>query len=99
MLLTDGISNGINPEGPANQLRNLGVSIFSIGVGSFVSVSELNGIASDPDDVHVLRPSSFDQLAHFVNTVSSVTCSGRFPGRKAEILQTEFGERFKYVYG
>ena len=80
MLLTDGYSNGINPRGPANQLRNLGVTIFSIGIGSSVSVSELNEIASDPDDVHVLRPSSFNQLVDFVDKVSSVTCSGKIPG-------------------
>ena len=86
LLLTDGFSNGINPQGPANQLRNLGVSIFSIGVGLSVSVSELNRIASDPDEFYVLWLKSFNQLAGFMDTVSSVSCNGKFPGCKAEIL-------------
>ena len=74
LLLTDGYSNGIQPYGPANDLRNTGVSIFCIGVGLLVSVSELNGIASDPDKDYVFRLSSFNQLASFVDRVSSVSC-------------------------
>ena len=86
MLLTDGYSNGIRPLGPANDLRNTGVSIFSIGVGSSVSTSELNGIASDPDADYVFRLSSFNQLASFVDRVSSVSCSGKCPGFLSEII-------------
>ena len=62
---------------PANQLRQLGVSIFSIGVGPSVSQSELKKIASDPDNEYVFTLSSFNQLASFVDRVSSVSCSGK----------------------
>jgi hypothetical protein len=78
LLLTDGYSNGIKPLEPANQLRDLGVRIFSIGVGPGVSQSELKDIASDPDGDHVFTLSSFNQLASFVDTVSYVSCSGKF---------------------
>ncbi|CAB3988505.1 protocadherin Fat 4-like [Paramuricea clavata] len=75
LLLTDGFSNGIKPLEPANQLRDLGVSIFSIGVGPSVSQSELKEIASDPDRDHVFTLSSFNQLTSFVDRVSYVSCS------------------------
>jgi hypothetical protein len=78
LLLTDGYSNGIKPLQPADQLRDLGVSIFSIGVGPSVSQSELKEIASDPDSDYVFTLSSFNQLASFVDRVSSVSCSGKF---------------------
>ena len=97
LLLTDGYSNGIPPQGPANDLRNSGVSIFSIGVGSSVSVSELNGIASDPDKDYVFRLSSFNQLASFVDRVSSVSCSEGSLINSCEVAETtvESGS-FKY---
>jgi hypothetical protein len=78
LLLTDGYSNGINPLNPASAVRNLGVNIFSIGVGKSVSSSELNGIASDPDKDYVFRLDNFNELADFVDRVSSVSCSGKF---------------------
>ena len=78
MLLTDGFSNGIKPGPAASALRNLGVSIFSIGVGSSVSVAELNEIASDPDTDYVFRLNNFNELASFVDRVSSVSCSGKY---------------------
>ncbi|XP_028398110.1 fat-like cadherin-related tumor suppressor homolog [Dendronephthya gigantea] len=75
VLLTDGYSNGISVLQPSDQLRQLGVSIFSIGVGPSVSQSELKEIASDPDEEYVFTLSSFNQLASFVDRVSSVSCS------------------------
>ena len=78
MLLTDGHSNGIKPLEPANELRKAGASIFSIGVGSSVSLEELNDIASDPNNNYVFLLSSFNELASFVDNVSSVSCSGRY---------------------
>lgn len=77
VLLTDGYSNGRNVVGPANQLRNLGVNIFSIGVGSNVNPAELNVIASDPDSTHVFRMSSFNDLAGWVDKLSAVSCDGK----------------------
>ena len=48
IVLTDGLSNGyISPKDSANKLKQKGISIFSIGVGSGVNYNELNDIASD----------------------------------------------------
>ena len=78
LLLTDGFSNGINPGYPASALRNLGVSIFSIGVGRSVSQAELKKIASDPDTDYVFTLNSFNELSSFVDRISSASCSGKY---------------------
>ena len=78
VLLTDGYSNGRPVGSPANQLRKLGVNIFSIGVGSYVNPAELNVIASDPDSTHVFRMSSFNDLAGWVDKLSAVSCDGKW---------------------
>lgn len=78
VLLTDGYSNGRAVADPANQLRNLGVNIFSIGVGSYVNPAELNLIATDPDSTHVFRMSSFNDLAGWVDKLSAVSCDGKW---------------------
>ena len=77
VLLTDGYSNGRAVAGPASQLRNIGVNIFCIGVGSYVNPSELNTIASDPDITHVFRMNSFNDLAGWVDKLSAVSCDGK----------------------
>lgn len=78
VLLTDGYSNGRAVGGPARQLRALGVNIFSIGVGHYVNPAELNTIASDPDNTHVFRMSSFNDLAGWVDKLSAVSCDGKY---------------------
>ena len=78
VLLTDGYSNGRAVGGPARQLRGLGVNIFSIGVGHYVNPAELNAIASDPDNTHVFRMSSFNDLAGWVDKLSAVSCDGMY---------------------
>ena len=77
VLLTDGYSNGRAVAGPASQLRNIGVNIFSIGVGQYVNPSELNTIATDPDSTHVFRMNSFNDLAGWVDKLSAVSCDGK----------------------
>ena len=77
VLLTDGYSNGGAVAGPASQLRNIGVNIFSIGVGHYVNPSELNTIATDPDSTHVFRMNSFNDLAGWVDKLSAVSCDGK----------------------
>lgn len=78
VLLTDGYSNGRAVGGPARELRNLGVNIFSIGVGHYVNPAELKAIASDPDSTHVFRLNSFNDLSGWVDKLSAVSCDGKF---------------------
>ena len=78
VLITDGLSNGKSVLEPANKLRNLGVSIFSIGVGNRVSEQELNEIATDPDEEYVFLLKTFNDLSSWVDRLSSVSCSGKY---------------------
>lgn len=78
VLLTDGYSNGRSVAGPAKQLRDKGVNIFSVGVGHNVNPSELDTIATDPDSTHVFRLNSFNDLAGWVDKLSAVSCDGKY---------------------
>ena len=75
-MLTDGLSNGRAVSGPAQDLRNAGVNVFSVGVGR-ASVNELNEIASDPDSTHVFHVARFNDISGWVDKISSVSCNGK----------------------
>lgn len=77
VLLTDGRSQG-DPVGPAaDELKKIGISIFGIGVGSRISMSQLNEIASDPDSEYVFRRTFDNLIADWVDRLSTVSCSGK----------------------
>ena len=78
VLLTDGKSQGDPVSPPAQVLKNMGVSIFSIGVGSGVSISQLNAIASDPDSEYVFQRTFDNLIAGWVDRLSAVSCSGMY---------------------
>ena len=79
MVLTDGRSNTGQVSGPARQLKNSGVVIFSVGIGeSGLSMHELQVMASDPVDQHVITLSNFSQLPWLAEQMSSQTCNGEF---------------------
>ena len=75
IVFTDGQSSG-NVYHPAQQLKNIGVIIFSIGVGSGIDVSELKTMASDPVDAHVIILQNFNEMSILANNMSSATCNG-----------------------
>ena len=77
VILTDGKSNSGQIWLPAQQLKNLGVVIFSVGIGS-ISMNELQVMASDPASEHVITLSSFTQLSWLAEKMSSKTCNGEF---------------------
>ena len=47
----------------AHRAREGGVIIFTVGVGNKTSRSDLNEMASDPDNEHVLTVADFSKLA------------------------------------
>ena len=52
--------------------------MFVIGVGTNLRISELNQVASDPDDKHVfLLKNGFRDLSGFVDQMSTTSCDGR----------------------
>ena len=76
VLLTDGHSQGASVGPPAEELKKIGVSIFGIGVGSGISVQQLNTIASDPDSDYVYHRTFDNLIAGWVDRLSAVSCSG-----------------------
>lgn len=81
ILLTDGSQTGRNPEDPAvvaKELRDAGVYLIVVGIGSNVKQDELISIAGS--DANVFTASSFDELItqDFIQKVSLTTCPGKF---------------------
>ena len=61
----------------AAKLRDAGVTVFSIGVGSIVNEQELKAMATDPDDTHVFTVSNFTSLDNITGTLAQKTCQGK----------------------
>lgn len=85
MILTDGQSNTGQVRGPAQQLKNSGVVIFSVGIGQIYALPELQVMASDPIDQHVITLSNFTELERLAEQMASRTCNGRC---KCELVRT-----------
>lgn len=79
LILTDGYSSG-QVSGPARQLKNSGVVIFSVGIGQSFSMQELRVMASDPVNQHVITLGNFTELEHLAEQMSAQTCNGRCGG-------------------
>ncbi|XP_046855863.1 deleted in malignant brain tumors 1 protein-like isoform X4 [Xenia sp. Carnegie-2017] len=73
IVLTDGPSRDSVTQ-PAQKLKNDGVIIYSIGVGSGISRSELITMASLPSNEHVVELNNFGELASFAKKMSSIVC-------------------------
>lgn len=70
-----------NPAATASEaakLRAQGVTVFSIGVGSGIQDTELNAMATDPDNTHVFRVTDFSSLNTIKGTLSQKTCEGMY---------------------
>ena len=62
MLLTDGLSVGMSVGPPATKLKKSGVTIFCVGIGSRVSLPQLQDMASKPVSQHVILTNSVTEL-------------------------------------
>ena len=78
ILLTDGSqTNEAGAEDPAlitEELRNSGITVFVIGIGSGVDINELNDMAGGADQA--FTAASFDELigGEFVNNITQKSC-------------------------
>ena len=63
-------------EAEALRLRNNGVTVFSVGVGSGVNTAELNKMATDPDNQHVFVVNNFDALKGIKGALAQKACEG-----------------------
>ncbi|XP_028412675.1 uncharacterized protein LOC114535596 [Dendronephthya gigantea] len=77
IVLTASQSVG-NVYQPSQQLKNIGVIIFSVGVGSEVHVSELETMASAPAEDHVFLLGNFSQLSNLTQKMASSTCNATY---------------------
>ncbi|XP_028390639.1 matrilin-2-like [Dendronephthya gigantea] len=75
IVFTDGRSSG-NVYYPSQQLKNMGVVIFSIGVGSGIDVLQLETMASSPAKDHVFLLRNFSEFAHLAHNISFIACNG-----------------------
>ena len=79
VVVTDGRSQD-NVSVPAQQLRDDGATIISLGVGCCFDEDELNEMATDPDEKHVLE-ASFSELDKFKDAMKEQICSGELRAR------------------
>jgi len=75
IIQTDGKSNqpALTIEA-AERLRDEGVTLFAIGVGSNFRVDELNHIATSPICRHVREINDFDELHSIISDINDVAC-------------------------
>lgn len=86
IVLTDGMSQD-DVSDPAEDLRDDGATIISVGVGCCYDEDELKEMATDPDEKHVLEV-TFSDLDKFKDTVREQICSGKL---KRPMLDSERG--------
>ena len=75
VVLTDGRSHD-DVVKPADDLKVSGVTIFSVGLGTNYDKNQLNAIASEPSDDHVIT-ANFAQMANFIGTLQGELCQGK----------------------
>lgn len=73
VVLTDGISFD-NFLTPTNLIKNQGIDIFAVGYGA-ASESQLNIIASDPDEEYMYIGTSMEELLQFSSNLTRKLCS------------------------
>ncbi|XP_073228369.1 von Willebrand factor A domain-containing protein 2-like [Porites lutea] len=73
VVVTDGRSQD-NVAVPAQQLRDDGATIISLGVGCCFDEDELNEMATDPDEKHVVE-ASFSELDKFKDAMKEQICA------------------------
>ena len=79
VVVTDGRSQD-SVSVPAQQLRDDDATIISLGVGCCYDESELNEMATDPDEKHVLK-ASFSELDKLKDAMKEQICSGELSAR------------------
>ena len=87
IIITDGKSQDPSATAQeAQRLRDKGVTIFSIGVGSGIQEAELKAMATDPDNQHVFVVNNFDALDLIKASLQRKTCEGK---ALSKLLRTE----------
>ena len=78
IVITDGKSQSPSATAQeAQKLRDKGITVFSIGVGSGIQESELKAMATDPDNQHVFVVNNFDALDLIKASLQQKACEGK----------------------
>ena len=75
-VLTDGKSQD-NIGAPAQKLRDSGVTVISVGIGTQYDREQLKEMATDPDAQHVFK-GEFDTLSSLVDSIMEIACKGNY---------------------
>ena len=75
IVVTDGRSSD-DVRVPSSRLRDMNVTIISVGVGCCYDISSLKDMSSDPDDDYVFE-ASFATLDTIVGRMRQRICSGK----------------------
>ncbi|XP_033736275.1 collagen alpha-1(XII) chain-like isoform X2 [Pecten maximus] len=90
VVLTDGQSHSHTLTlSEATKLKQFGVTIISVGIGTAVSETEINGIASDLN--HVFTVATFDALHTIQSELENTACGGTVP--PPTTVSTECGSK------
>ena len=73
VVLTDGLSHD-SVITPARKLRELGVTVISVGVGCCYYTPQLNEMATDPDPSHVFNTRNFADLPNIEASLREQIC-------------------------
>ncbi|KAG8139283.1 hypothetical protein E2320_002068 [Naja naja] len=73
VVITDGQSQD-NFSGPAEEVKNAGIILYAIGIKDAI-LSELQEIASDPDEMHVYDVEDFAGLRDISQNILQVLCT------------------------
>ena len=81
VVITDGYS-GSGTVAAAQNAHNEDITIFSVGVGSYVNSYELYAIASDPFYVSTLTNFDTSQFEALETTITNEACTSEYPFTK-----------------
>lgn len=79
IVITDGMSYNRNEtKRAADSLRDMGTTLFAVGVGRGTDLEELGDIADTPTDQFVFQVPTFQALSKILTQMSDNACRGRF---------------------
>ena len=76
-ILTDGKATRAFQQ-DAENLKDLDVNVYAIGIGSGIDVSELEEIASSPSDQYVTTIDDFDKTSSLVSESLTRICNSKW---------------------
>ena len=74
VVITDGRSQD-NIGAPSQKLRDSGVTVISVGIGTNYDLEQLREMATDPDSQHMFK-AEFDALGSIVDSIVGISCNG-----------------------